>query len=417
MWVRTQIKIGWGDLAAGLLKSYVPPSRAAEAARAESFFSDDATWMASYSVRTGFEILLKALDLKPGDEVIFSAVNVRGMVKIVSEMGLVPVPVDIGFGDMSPSPRLLEAAITPRSKVFVAAHLFGTRAKLDNVFRVAKAHGLLAVEDCAQAFNGRDYPGDTRGDVTMFSFGPIKTATALGGALLRVKDAALLSRMRALQAEYPVQTDAKQRKRLVSAAGLKIVSSPPVLGLVYRYYKARGRNYEEELANHVRDVAPLKQKGGLRYQPSASLLWMMNRRMRQLSSRNLALRTAKGSRLASRLGDMAALPGQAASHHDYWLFAVVTDKPEALMEALRQEGFDAGGLPRSQTVDAPVDRAALGPVLAKDMLDSVVVVPCYESMPDREIDREAEIIGRALAASGSASSLDLARRMDAREQA
>jgi perosamine synthetase len=282
---------------------------------------------------------------------------------------------------------------------------------------VAKSHGLLAVEDCAQAFNGRDYAGSPAADVVMFSFGPIKTATALGGALLRVTDPALLARMREIQGTYPVQTDAKQRKRVQSAVGIKILSSPVVLGFVYRYYKKRGRNYEEELANHVRDVAPLKQKGGLRYQPSATLLWMMNRRMRQLSGGDLARRTAKGTRLASRIGDVAALPGQTARHHDYWLFAVVTDKPSELMEALRAEGFDAGGLPRSQTVNTPADRADLGPVLAKDMLDNVVVVPCYESMPDREIDREAEVIRQAVARSGSTAVRELARRMDTREQA
>ena len=129
MWVRTQLKIGWNDLLLGALRGLVPPRRDAELQKAERFFSSDDSWMAAYSVRTGFELLLRALDLKPGDEVIFSAVNVKGMVKIVTELGLVPVPVDIGFGDMAPSLKLLKAAITPKSKVFIAAHLFGTRSQ------------------------------------------------------------------------------------------------------------------------------------------------------------------------------------------------------------------------------------------------------------------------------------------------
>ncbi len=416
MWVRTQLKIGWSDLLQGCIRGLMPPVRKEELRRAESFFSDDGSWMASYSVRTGFEVLLQSLDLQPGDEVIFSAVNVKGMVKIVTGMGLVPVPVDIGFGDMSPKPGLLEAAITPRSKVFIAAHLFGTRAKLDHVFRLAKARGLVVVEDCAQAFNGSSYAGSAEADVVMFSFGPIKTATALGGALLAVKNPRTLERMRALQSTYPVQTDKKQLKRLVSAAGLKIISSPLALGMIYRHYKKRGKNYEEELADKVRDVAPLKQKGGLQYQPSASLLWLMNRRMRQLSERGLAQRTNKGRHLAMLLNGAAVLPGQRAAHHDYWLFAVLTDRPEMLAQALRDEGFDAGGLPRSQSVEAPPGRD-LGPVLARDMLDSVVVVPCHESMSDREIEREAAVIRKALARSGSAATQDLIARMDGAQQA
>ena len=397
MWVRTQIKIGWKDLLLGGLRALVPPQRDAELQKVENFFSDDESWMAAYSVRTGFELLLKALDLKPGDEVIFSAVNVKGMVKIVTELGLVPVPVDIGFGDMSPSPKLLEAAITPKSKVFIAAHLFGTRGKLDDIFKLARSRGLVAVEDCAQAFNGRSYAGAAEADVTMFSFGPIKTATALGGALLQVKKPELLARMRALQSAYPVQTNGKQLKRILSAAGLKIVSSPRILGFVYGYYKKRGRNYEEELANKVRDVAPLKQKGGLKYQPSASLLWMMNRRLRQLSDGDLATRTHKGRHLAELLKGSAVLPGQTAQHHDYWLFTIATDNQASLLNALREEGFDVGGMPRSQYITAPADRPNLEPMTAAGMMRDLVVLPCYEAMPDSELARQAAVIKRIAA--------------------
>ena len=394
MWVRTQIKIGWKDLLLGVARGVLPPRREVELRKAEEFFSGDGSWMAAYSVRTGFELLLRALDLKQGDEVIFSAVNVKGMVKVVTELGLVPVPVDISFGDMSPSAKLLEAAITPRSKVFIAAHLFGTRSQLDDIFKLARAWGLVTVEDCAQAFNGRSYAGANEADAVMFSFGPIKTATALGGALLRVKKPELLARMRKLQGAYPVQTDKKQLKRLVSAAGLKIVSSPRVLDFVYRYYKKRGRNYEEELADKVRDVAPLKQKGGLQYQPSASLLWMMNRRIRQLSEGDLSLRTDKGRRLAELLKGIATLPGQSAQHHDYWLFTMVAERPDALLSALREEGFDVGGLPRSQYIAAPKDRPDLEPAMAAGMMRDLIVVPCYEAMPDSELARQAGVIKR-----------------------
>ena len=412
MWVRTQLKIGWNDLLLGAIRSFFPPQREAQIEQAKAFFQDDAHWLPTFSVRTGFELLLKSLDLKAGDEIIFSAVNVKGMVNIVRELGFVPVPVYIKFGELAPSLEKLTAAISPRSKVFVAAHLFGTRSDLDAAFKIAKSHGLLSVEDCAQAFNGRSYMGSLEADVVMFSFGPIKTATALGGALLNIRSPQLFDRVNSLEMDYPLQPERKQLKRYVSAAAIKIVSSRTVLDIVYRYYKKRGRNYEEELANKVRDVAPLKKKGGLHYRPSASLLWMMNRRMRQLTDGDLDLRTSRGQQLAGLLGDVAVLPGQLSKHHDYWLFAVVTDNAAELVGALRGAGFDAGGLPRSQTVDAPAYRSDLGPVLAKEMLDSVVVVPCYESMPESEIIREAAIIRSVLSKSAKKSAEVLAKRMD-----
>ena len=72
------------------------------------------------------------------------------------------------------------------AKVLIVAHLFGCRLQFDHLVDAAHEAGLIVVEDCAQAFNGRGYPGHPKSDVVMFSFGPLKNATALGGALVRV---------------------------------------------------------------------------------------------------------------------------------------------------------------------------------------------------------------------------------------
>ena len=93
MWVRTQLKIGWLDLLAGAWNCF--KSKDGEGLRrgVESFFADNDDTIVTYSVRSGFDLLIQALDLKPGDEVIFSALNVKGMVRIVRDAALVPVPV------------------------------------------------------------------------------------------------------------------------------------------------------------------------------------------------------------------------------------------------------------------------------------------------------------------------------------
>ena len=103
MWVRTQLKISWSDLLSGLATSFLSLDRLIELGRAEAYFSDSGDTIAAYSVRSGFDLLLQALDLTSGDEVIFSALNVKGMVKIVKDAGLVPVPVDLDLAHMGPS--------------------------------------------------------------------------------------------------------------------------------------------------------------------------------------------------------------------------------------------------------------------------------------------------------------------------
>lgn len=400
MWARTQLKIGWRDLVSGAIGCLWPGERERLAEEVEAYFDASGEWLAAYSVRSGFDLLLQALDLKAGDEVVFAALNVRGMVKAARAQGLVTVPVDLDLATMRPLPDRLEQALSPRSKVFVAPHLFGAHVPLDEAFTVARKHGLVVVEDCAQAFNGRAYPGNEKADVAMFSFGPIKTATALGGALIRVRDEALRARMRQIQSTYPVQDNRKHLSRIVKFAGFKVLTWPAVLGAVHRYQAARGRSIEDAVANKVRDVAPLKKSKSLRWQPSAGMLALMKRRLYGFVEGSLEQRRALGARLAGMVGDVVRLPANANTYHDYWVFAFMADDPKTMIDALRAQGFDAADLPRSQAVEAPDDRPHLAALEAARLMRDLVVVPCYPGMPDREIDRLARAI-RDAAETGS----------------
>ncbi len=392
MWVRTQLKISYIDLMATVARGLKPPDRGIEEDKAERYFSEPRDSIACFSVRSGFDLLLQSLNLKSGDEVVFSALNVRAMIKVVNNLGLVPIPVDVDLDTMQPRLERLQAALTPKSKVFVAAHLFGTRLDLEPTFALAKSCGLITVEDCAQAFNGRAYQGSSLADVVMFSFGPIKTATALGGALFKVRDQDLLQKMRDIQSSYPVQPDRKQRKRAVKFIGLKLVTTPSVLGAIYRYYRARGKDYEDSLAEKVRDVAPLKTVENMRLRPSGLMLWLMNRRLYGFKEESIAERTEKGRSLTQQIRQLVRLPGQAGSHHDYWVYPILTGNPKDLIKHLRENGFDAADLPRSQHIAPPADRPELEPERAASLMRDIVIVPCYEAMPDRELNRLANAI-------------------------
>jgi perosamine synthetase len=388
VWARTQLKISYRDLFAGLAASFRSLDAASERRAAEAYFgTGDA--IATFSVRTGFDLLLTALDLKPGDEVIFSALNVKGMVRVVRELGLVPVPVDVDLATMAPRLEALERAITPQSRVFVAAHLFGARMDFDAVFACARKKGLLVVEDCAQAFNGHDYHGHPDADACLFSFGPIKTATALGGALVRIKAAPLRERMRRIESLYPRQSEAKQRKRIMQFIALKLVASRLALGAAYRCFRLLGRDYEDALADRVRDVAPLKTAKNLRISPSATLLNLMNRRLGNFDMNEIAERTKAGDYLRDCLGQSVEIPAMANRHRDYWAFGILVSAPAAMIAALRQAGFDAATLNRSQHIAAPPARENLEPVTAANALRDLVILPCYAAMPRRELLRMA----------------------------
>jgi dTDP-4-amino-4,6-dideoxygalactose transaminase len=402
MWARTQLKIGWGDLLTGGLACLLPGDRAALAGKVERYFTNAPNVLAAYSVRSGFDLLLQALKIREGDEVLFSALNIRGMVTIARRAGAVPVPVDLDIAPMAPSLERLEAALTPKSRVLVVAHLFGTRLDMQPIVDFARRHYLILVEDCAQAFNGRDFCGHPDSDLALFSFGPLKTATALGGALIVVRDADLRARMRSIQSTYPVQKNPNQLKRIFQFSALKIITSRWVMGLIFRFFKARNQDYEDAISDNVRNVAPLGKARQRRYQPSAGMLALMHRRLGNFVEGSLESRAAMGRKLRDLLDGSIVLPAQGTNYHDYWVFPVLVDEPGIFIKRLRENGFDGANLPRSQAVPAPDYAEHLTPKTAAQMLADMVVVPCYPGMPEREIQRQAELLRQIAAEVGTA---------------
>jgi dTDP-4-amino-4,6-dideoxygalactose transaminase len=99
--------------------------------------------------------------------------------------------------------------------------------------------------------------------------------------------------------------------------------------------------------------------------------------------------------LKELLGGRLALPGQANSHHDYWVFPAVVEEPHGFIAKLRRSGFDAANLPRSQAVAAPEDRPQLEPKAAAELLSKLVILPCYDGLPDRELQRLARLVREA----------------------
>jgi len=88
------------------------------------------------------------------------------------------------------------------------------------------------------------------------------------------------------------------------------------------------------------------------------------------------------------------MPAQANTHHDYWVFPLMVEEPRKFIDGLRAEGFDAADLPRSQHIAAPKDRPELEPAVAAHVMRDLVVIPCYDTMPDAELKRQAEVIRR-----------------------
>src|SRR5262245_25571671 len=185
MWPRKQLDIGWSELAFGLCQCFTAqPQPTIEEVLGNGWIAGDEA-VVSLSVRTGWDLFLAAHQFPPGSEILTTAVTIPDMVRVIEQHGLVAVPVAIDTDRLEPSLDDIERAITPRTRAILVAHLFGARVDMEPIIRLAREHDLLVVEDCAQAFVGREYAGHDETYCSLFSFGPIKTATSLGGAVLR----------------------------------------------------------------------------------------------------------------------------------------------------------------------------------------------------------------------------------------
>ncbi len=149
---------------------------------------------------------LKALDLRPGDEVITTAFTFFATAGTIHNAGGTPVFVDIDPATFNISPAAIEAAITPRTRAIVAVHLFGQMAAMEAIGPLAARHNLALIEDGAQSIGARrKINGSWRmsgelGTVGTLSFFPTKNLGAWGDAgLIVTQDGTLAERLARLR--------------------------------------------------------------------------------------------------------------------------------------------------------------------------------------------------------------------------
>lgn len=133
---------------------------------------------------TALTLALRALGVGPGDEVVTVSWTFFATAEAVAAVGATPVFVDVLPDTYCMDPAKIEAALTERTRAILPVHFYGHAADMDAICAVAQKHGLLVVEDCAQAM-GTEYCGKqvgTFGDAGCFSFFPTKNLGAAGDA-------------------------------------------------------------------------------------------------------------------------------------------------------------------------------------------------------------------------------------------
>ena len=240
------------------------------------------------------ELVLRAWDIGPGDEVIVPSNAYIATVLAVMHTGAAvrfvePDPATHNLGS-----RGLREAITPRTRAIIPVHLYGLPADMDAIRALARPHGIRVLEDAAQA-HGAQYRGRTAGSLGhagAFSFYPTKNLGALGdGGAVTTDDAALAERLRLL-----------------------------------RNYGARSRYQSEVIGTNSR-LDELQ----------AAVLRVKLRHLDAWNDRRRAQAQAYGQLLS---GCACVLPAEPAGSRSCWhLFVVRVEARDAVQRALREAGI------------------------------------------------------------------------------
>ena len=366
---RKRLDIGWRDLLFGMRRclSGDRPAEGHAACRESTGDHDEAIFF--LSLRSGFDACLREARFPPGSHILVSAITIPDILEIIRSHGLVPIPVDLDPLTLEPDPDSLNSGLTSRTVALLATHLFGARIPMEPLVRFTRMHGLLLFEDCAQAYWGDGFTGHPDSDVRMFSFGPIKYNTALGGGLLFVGDPVFRDGIRRLHSHYPVQSKGWFFMRLAKYGVVLLLNRPGPYTLLCAACRLLGRSHDAVGYRATRGFRGLELLGKIRRQPCSALLDLLSRRLHSSARRP---RGCRPEALAfHRSVPELCYPGQRADH-SYWLFVVRVGNAADLCRRLWDSGLDAHLWPPSLCVvepdrnlpgQVPTSAMALGPQL------------------------------------------------------
>lgn len=384
---RKRLDVGLGDLGYGLVRCVLQPSRGDSLEALDQLWTPADTVVACLSARSGFDLLLTAVDWPPGSEVLLSAITIPHLATLVRAHGYVPVAVDVDLDTLALDPAEVQAACTPRTRALVVAQLLGSRTDLRELAAVVRTAGLLLVEDRAECFDGLDRDLGPVADVALLSFGTIKTASCLGGGVLLVRDRRLRERMRHRQRhEWPVQSSAAYAAKLVKGAVMLAIGHPRVYPVFVRGADRLTGDHDRVVRTLSRGYADEDLLRLIRRRPSCALLAMMVHRVRTYPPQRVAARGRAGAVLAAALDPDVLQLGGLAAGHTYWLFPVVSRDPDLLVRAGRAAGFD---LTRGSSTLVALDGSG---ERVSEAMASVVYLPAYAGMTETDLRRLAAVV-------------------------
>lgn len=158
-------------------------------------------------------LILIALGIGPGDEVIIPAFSYMATANVIELVGAKPIFVDIESDSFNIDKNLIKGKISPATKAVMIVHEFGLAADMHEIKSICDTHGLFLIEDAACALGAKEHQkyAGTIGIAGSFSFHPRKAITSGEGGAIVTNDAVLAAKLRALR-NHGIDSENKESK-------------------------------------------------------------------------------------------------------------------------------------------------------------------------------------------------------------
>lgn len=328
------------------------------------------------SVRSLLDLYLRVQQFPADSEIIVSPpINVPGMLTVLKHHRIKVVGVDLPQANtVAVDVDQIKAAITDQTVAILVVHVFGMMAAsesdMQDIRQLADGNSLDVLEDCAECYTGA-YSGSPHADLSFFSFGTIKTASSLQGAIVQGSHK-VIDDMRQLQdSVYVQQTNAKYLWRVIKCIGLCFMAdSDWTMGFVYMAISLCF-DFDKVITWLVRGYGK-KQMQQIRHKPSPALLALLLRRLQQSKAVHRAIekKVEVCDEVKEKLAGSYTFPEtRGGLRNNYWLFPVLSKEPELVSQRLRKKGLDATrGATQLCTVSDTCTRAT-------EMMDRVFYLP------------------------------------------
>jgi len=298
------------------------------------------------SCRSAFSLIVDALGINEGDEVIIPAFNLPAFPCILRYKGIQPVFVDIDLATLNIDVNQIEQNISPKTKAIVVVHLFGNTCDMEKIVPIARKYNLVIIEDCANAFmtKYKDQFVGTYGDIACFSMGHSKDVPTFGGGIILTNDEALFTKMNRIHEDtltFPKISELIQT--VIKSAVFKIATSEIIFLLfVYPFIRLFALKEKDFIGRFIEEkdkmITSIHTKRFTNFQSFIGI--------KRLAENNIMQR--RRIEHAQKFNDtIKGITGMSAPNiiegggHAYWNYTLLTNNRTKVLRQLIRHGIDA----------------------------------------------------------------------------